>query len=107
MAFRRVLKALKKVVEIVNYRDLIGGIALLIGILAPICIFGYQILTYLKTGFWQSISVINVMQYYGIKWAFVPNDWLGLWKLLNMVNISVPIFIIFSWISYGFYNNQK
>lgn len=68
--------------------------ASILDIFAPLLILGYQFYVYLKTGYWQTLSIIDVMQYYEISWALSPGDWYELWNILNMINISVPVFII-------------
>lgn len=86
----------------INYRDsglefceFIAMSLLCLSIFCPFFVIGYQIFLYLKNGFWQSLSIIDVLSYFNIPWAVWPNDWIGLWKVLNFINISIPVSFIF------------
>jgi hypothetical protein len=81
---------------------------LLCAILGPIISLSYQILKYLKTGFWPSLSIIDIMKYFEINWATSPNDWFGLWQILNFLNFSILIFFFSFFILLGiYYKNTK
>ena len=60
-----------------------------IGALIP----AYQVYNYLKAGYWQSISIIDALKSVDIQWAVYPQDWVGLWSVLDFVPLS--IFILF------------
>jgi len=54
-----------------------------------------QVLYFLKTGHWLPVSLITVLQWVGCNWALTPNDWYGLWKVLNTIHLSILIIILF------------
>ena len=37
--------------------------------------------------YWQALSIIDIMVAFQNQWAILPNDWVGLWKILNNINI--------------------
>ncbi|BCA95559.1 hypothetical protein TUM19329_19200 [Legionella antarctica] len=80
---------------------LVGIGAIFIGIFSSIIILGFQILKYLKTGNWSSLSLIDIMRYYEVGWAEQPHDWFGLWYALNSIHISIIIFLICTLIVIG------
>lgn len=84
---------------------LLGLISILISLISPFLIIGYQIILYLKNGFWQPISIIDALRYFEVKWASWPYDWIGLWKILDQINVSIPIFIGFG-LLYLAFNSQ-
>ncbi len=51
----------------------------------------YQIYNYLKTGTWLRISIINAFVLFENKWAINPNDWGGLWAVLNKTPLSISL----------------
>jgi hypothetical protein len=57
-------------------------------------IVAWQIYTYLKDGEWQSVSLITCLQYFNNTWATTPNDWQGLWNVLNMIPLSIMLLVI-------------
>jgi len=74
----------------INY----SGLIVLIMFFSPIFILGFQIINYLKKGFWEPLSLIDILQYFHINWALWPTNWIGLWKILNVLNASVPIIFL-------------
>lgn len=56
----------------------------------------YQVYTYLKNGFWVSISALDFLKYVNLQWASNPIDWKGLADVLDVVPMSLSpiIFII-------------
>lgn len=65
--------------------------AALIFVVAPACMFIYQLYLYMRNGEWTSYSVIDLLIYFGNKWAMYPYDWLGFWKVLELIN---PAYLI-------------
>lgn len=66
-------------------------ISSLLALLSPVIIISYQVYIYLKSGIWTTFSIIDCLKYYNVQWATTPTDWYGIWKLLDYINISVPI----------------
>jgi hypothetical protein len=64
------------------------------GIVAAIGILGWQVYTYLKLGIWQSLSVITALLWLNIDWARSPHDWLGVYKVLDGMPLSLAAFLI-------------
>lgn len=82
--------------EILDYLSVIGTVFLICGpILAPFYLLGYQIYTYLKTGTCISFTIIELAAFIDIEWAICPNDWIGIWNILN----STPLLVLLLFIS--------
>lgn len=52
------------------------------------CTLGYQIYLFLKTGLWVGFSIIDALDYFNILWAKQPDNWRGIWNILNCLNPS-------------------
>ena len=58
-----------------------------------------QIVGYLKNGVWETVSVIVFLQHFlAYQWLVSPDDWIGVWKLLNVVPASLALVILGCWI---------
>ena len=57
-------------------------------------IITWQIYIYLKNDEWNSVSLITGLKYLNNSWAAHPNDWEGLWNILNMVPLSVILLVL-------------
>ncbi len=72
----------------------IGGWVIVLGLI----VFGFQIYEYLRTGSWLSVSVISTLAWCGIapiaNWAAVPNDWIGLHRILSMIPTSLALIVV-------------
>ena len=75
----------------------LGGCAIF---LSGIGIVSFQIYEYLKQGEWLSFTVIDGLLFIDSSWAKEPDDWLGIWKILNTIPLSLALiilaFIVFS-----------
>ena len=67
----------------------IGFLLMVVGIL----ILGVQIYEYLRSGEWQSLSIISLMQFFKIQWALMPSDWIGLYNVMDMVPLSLAALV--------------
>lgn len=75
-----------------------GGILCLMGFL----VFGYQVMTFLKTGLWIEMPLMIVFSYlpsdlsHTFQWLYEPYDWYGLHKLtVGILNyIPLALFLI-------------
>ena len=56
--------------------------------LSGIGIILWQILYYLKTGEWFSMSVVFLLQKIGFEWTSNPTDWIGIYNLLDRIPLS-------------------
>lgn len=54
---------------------------------------GFQIYTYLRTAFWEPMSLIDGLAYLGLGWAKDPKDWSGAWEMADKVPLSA-VFIL-------------
>ena len=58
-------------------------------------ILGLQAYAYLKVGEW---SPLGILDYLGPilkwEWALYPEDWLGLYGLINALNAGVTVFLV-------------
>ena len=68
-----------------SFATVLGGASFL----ACFGIVGWQIFHYLKDGDWQPLSVITAMGWAGLEWAFSPTSWLGLYKVLDWMPLSI------------------
>lgn len=65
------------------------GVAMLV---AGVAVFGFQIYWYLKNGSWMPLSLIDVASKLDVAWAQSPNDWVGIWEILNYVPTAAFLF---------------
>ena len=79
----------------------IGDILLSGAFLSPIIILGYQCFLYLRTGVWESLSIIDFMIKFNYSWAINPTSWMGLHNILDYINISIPLFFILFFFGIG------
>jgi hypothetical protein len=62
------------------------------GLFAPIGIIGWQALSWLKTGEWQSISLTAGLAAFGVQWAASPHSWIGIHNVLRHIPLTVAMF---------------
>lgn len=55
---------------------------------------GYQVYLFLKEGIWEMTSIIDVLVWLEMKWAIDPDDWLGVWKILDKIPVGLVLIII-------------
>ena len=63
-------------------------------LLGGLFIIGMQIFFYLKEGAWNSVSIIDGLVELNLKWAINPQDWLGLWNILDFLPLSVSLLVL-------------
>jgi len=68
---------------------IIFGILSLASFLAGASILVYQVYMYLKGGDWLSFSIISMLNYFGSGWSSNPSNWIGLWKALDKVPLTI------------------
>ena len=61
----------------------------------------FQVYLYFKTGHWVSPSIINGLVSLGVEWAKYPNDWYGIWKILD----KLPLWMSFCFVGFLLLNN--
>jgi len=59
-------------------------------------VFGWQVYSWLSTGDWKSVSLLDFMRWAGShpEWTETPTTWMGLWKLLNWIPLSVTLLLL-------------
>lgn len=77
--------------ETSRWAELLGLLLLLAFLLAGIGLLGWQIFTWLYSGTWVSVSLLDVLAWGDPEneWVRNPTDWIGLWKLLAAVPLSL------------------
>ena len=63
----------------------IGFLMIIIGFI----VVAFQLINYLKMGYWTSISVIYILKIFNDQWALYPSDWVGLYEILNGIPFSI------------------
>ncbi len=66
----------------------------LFGSFVPIFIIGYQVFTYLQTGTWVPISIITLFKWIGMPWAINPQNWFGMYNILDAMPLSITVFVL-------------
>ena len=74
--------------------DLIKFLVCLAFIFGGLGVVGWQVYEYLRYNTWNSLSVINAMQWMKIQWALNPADWIGLYNILCMIPLSLTMIVI-------------
>lgn len=54
----------------------------------------WQIYNYIELGAWHPLSVLTVLRGEQIKWSFFPNAWIDLYKILDILPLSVFTLLI-------------
>lgn len=78
----------------------VAGLFVSAGVLSFVAVLGWQVLHYLKEGVWLPVSVVDGLQYVGLEWALHPTSWVGLYNVLNIVNLGFAIMIC-GWVVAG------
>ena len=86
----------------------VATLLVLFSFLGGIAVFLWQIYGYLRFEVWRSVSVVDVLRFAEIRWAFLPNDWLGLYRVLDWTPISVflPLLGVFLAVVAGFQDDS-
>lgn len=72
----------------------------LLSILGSIIALGYEILLWLKNGFWPDMDLIWLFLKIAPEnspqqiWLFYPDTWIGLHKIFEYADISISLFLI-------------
>lgn len=57
-----------------------------------VCVIGWQVYDYLRHDFWTPVSVITALMWMKVEWSLNPTDWLGLYKVLSIIPLSLTLF---------------
>ena len=76
--------------------DWIGVATLLIVVsfFSSFCILIWQVYGYLRLESWRSLSTLDVLRSFEMKWAITPTDWLGLYRILEWMPLSLSLPIV-------------
>lgn len=72
-----------------------GSVFLLLALIG-VCFFGWQVVHYLKTGYWTAISIIRLLDVFPsgnsfVSWVQYPQSWFGLHKIIRWIFDVVPL----------------
>ena len=70
----------------------ISTLALIFLLFGGIGVLGWQAYGYLRFGVWTPISIITVLEWMQIQWAYSPTDWVGLHNIFQSIPLSVAMF---------------
>lgn len=59
-----------------------------------LCILIWQIYGYLRFENWRSLSLVDVLSSFEVKWAIAPTDWIGLHRILEWTPLSLLVLIV-------------
>ena len=62
------------------------------GFFAALGVLGWQAVSWLKTGEWQTLTLMTGLASFGVEWASSPNGWIGIYNLLKHVPLTVAAF---------------
>ncbi len=63
------------------------------GLLGGLGIIGWQVYSYLRSGEWIGVSIITGLQNIDMEWAHNPGSWVGLYQVLDLINLGVAVWI--------------
>ena len=77
--------------EIKTHTDWMGVATVLVVVssLSGLSILGWQVYGYLRQEVWQPVSAIDALRYANMKWANDPKDWLGVYRILEWMPLSL------------------
>jgi hypothetical protein len=66
-----------------------------LSLLATVGTFAYQVLLYLKQGYWTAYTAIGFCAtQLKLEWCAAPNDWVGLHKMLELFSPGGAMFVL-------------
>lgn len=74
-----------------------GALALLLLLASPLLliggvgVLGYQAYHFLRSGDWLPMSSIDGLSRLGSRWANEPDTWLGIWKILDVLPLTLAL----------------
>jgi hypothetical protein len=79
-----------------QWAELLGFLVLLAFLVGGIGVFGWQLVGWLRSGAWESVSVLEFFGWGspGSEWVHNPTDWVGLWRLLSALPLSLTLIAI-------------
>lgn len=80
-----------------EFQEFIPVVAIVGLIFSGIGIILWQLYHYLRFNEWISLSVVDLLKWCEVKWAFLPTDWLGMYRVLEFAPLSGSLFVA-AWI---------
>lgn len=75
-------------------RDDISALVFSVGFLSMLGTLCYQAIQFLRYGEWNGLSIVQACTIgLGIKWCYWPENWIGLYRILDFINVGVFFFI--------------
>lgn len=78
----------------IDYEGEILAVIIVILIVSPMGILGWQIYQFLRFDAWISVSVIDALVWCDNKWASNPKEWLGLHRIFDWTPLALAIPIL-------------
>jgi hypothetical protein len=72
----------------------VATLVVLTSFLSGLCILSWQIYGYLRFENRRSLSVIDAIRTTKVGWASFPTDWMGLYRILEWMPISLALPLI-------------
>jgi hypothetical protein len=72
----------------------VAALSVAVSLFFGICIFVWQIYEFLRFDVWYSVSLMDVLRTAEVRWATVPTDWFGLYRILEWMPLSLLLPII-------------
>lgn len=57
----------------------------------------WQVYHYLRFNEWVSLSVVDLLKWCDIQWAYLPTDWIGMYRVLEFLPLSASL-LIAAWV---------
>lgn len=74
-----------------------GCLVAALGCLLWGCQLAFQVYTYLRSGEWIPISVVDLVRLLGVSpegWWYYPTDWTGLYAVLDFLPLGAAVLIV-------------
>jgi hypothetical protein len=70
-------------------------------------ILGWQVYGYLRQAVWQPVSAIDALRYLNMNWAIAPTDWLGLYRFLDWMPVTLLLLITGVSLTFVAYSQER
>jgi len=77
-----------------NFDEEIIAVIIIILMVAPIGILGWQLYHFLRFYTWTSVSVIDGLIWCGVNWASNPKDWMRLYHVFDWTPLALAIPVV-------------
>ncbi len=73
---------------------LVAALITVASFLGGFCILIWQIYGYLRFEIWRSLSLVDILRGFEMKWAVAPADWIGLYRILEWMPLSLLVPVV-------------